>query len=96
MILACTPSFLFLPVPRSSGKEQQQQKQSDMDPMFVVRCWNRIRVHILEEALAGELQWYSAPAASGFPLVFTAACGVPLVRFVDDLVLLLRFIMMMS
>ncbi|CAM9396710.1 unnamed protein product [Ectocarpus sp. 8 AP-2014] len=36
----------------SSGKEQQQQ-QSDMDPMFVVRCWNRIRVHILEGALSG-------------------------------------------
>ncbi|CAN0148375.1 unnamed protein product, partial [Ectocarpus fasciculatus] len=37
----------------SSGKEQQQQQKSDMDPMFVVRCWNRIRVHILEEALSG-------------------------------------------
>ncbi|CAM9107694.1 unnamed protein product [Ectocarpus sp. 4 AP-2014] len=36
----------------SSGKEQQQ-RQSDMDPMFVVRCWNRIRIHILEEALSG-------------------------------------------
>ncbi|CBJ30347.1 conserved unknown protein [Ectocarpus siliculosus] len=36
----------------SSGKEQQQQ-HFDMDPMFVVRCWNRIRVHILEEALSG-------------------------------------------
>lgn len=26
----------------------------DMDPMFVVRCWNRVRGHILREALPEE------------------------------------------
>eukprot|EP00903_Cladosiphon_okamuranus_P012149 g11397.t1 len=36
----------------SGGGSGASEEPPDMDPMFVVRCWNRIRGHILEEALS--------------------------------------------
>lgn len=41
----------------SSGNESgtsEELPSTVLDPMFVVRCWNRIKGHILEEALSGE------------------------------------------
>ena len=41
-------------VDRSTAASCRSMKKDcpDMDPMFVVRCWNRVRGHILREALS--------------------------------------------
>eukprot|EP00752_Nemacystus_decipiens_P008134 g7274.t1 len=38
--------------PGGGPGESSLEEPPDMDPMFVVKCWNRIRGHILEEALS--------------------------------------------
>lgn len=45
---------MFVVVAFRSG-DGSSEEPPDMDPMFVVRCWDRIRGHILEEALSGTI-----------------------------------------
>lgn len=64
--------FFFSLFSALSGGKSSAKKAPEMDPMFVVRCWKRIRGHMLEEGLPTEgensLKSFPCPRrARGYP-----------------------------